>query len=121
MKILMEDWGADVLAVASCDEALAWLSRRDVVPDLVIADYKLRNRMTGVEAIERIRTDIKPSIPCLILTGDANLQRLKQSGFTVLCKPVYPGMLGNLLRHVFRENLAKLPPPMDAVQRGGAV
>ena len=54
---LLRSWGCCVVAARSCDEALVRLAetagRR---PDVIVCDYQLSRGMTGVDAIERLRS-----------------------------------------------------------------
>jgi signal transduction histidine kinase/CheY-like chemotaxis protein len=104
---LLEEWGHQVAAVSSQDEAVAIPGP---VPDAIIADYRLREEHTGSEAIRRVQERWGTSIPALIVTGDTAPERLRQaqqSGFALLHKPVSPGKLRAFLRGVQRERNAR--------------
>ena len=65
-------------------------------PDVVIADYRLRDSMDGAEAILRLRQTWRAPLPGLLLTGDTEPSRLalaQASGLTLLHKPVAPRLL----------------------------
>jgi CheY-like chemotaxis protein len=55
---LLRSWGCRVVAAKSCDEALVSLAETeaDRQPDLIVCDYQLSRGLTGVNAIERLRT-----------------------------------------------------------------
>jgi len=98
VTILLEDWGYQVVAAASADEAMAALTR---APDVIVADYRLREERTGAEAIRQIQRAWGSAIPALIVTGDTGPDRLRQareSGYAVLHKPVQPAKLRTFLR-----------------------
>jgi len=98
MSVLLGDWGYETMAVASIDEALASLDRR---PDAIIADYRLRAELTGIEAIRTLHRHYAWDIPALIVTGDTASERIVQardSGFAFLHKPVPPAKLRAFLR-----------------------
>jgi len=60
-------------------------------PDIIIADYRLENEITGVQAIARLCDYYKTDIPALLLTGDTATHRLTEiskSGYALLHKPV---------------------------------
>jgi two-component system, sensor histidine kinase len=100
MSVLLEDWGYEVIAVSSLDEALAAL---DVAPDAIIADYRLREERTGADAIRALHRRFALDVPALIVTGDTAPERIikaKQSGFALLHKPVPPAKLRAFLRAV---------------------
>jgi CheY-like chemotaxis protein len=109
--LLLESWGYNVLSANCCDEAMRQLSLAGRKPDLILADYRLQGGTTGAQAINRIRSRLKVSLPAIILTGDTAPERLRQakaSGHGVLHKPVQP----QILRRMIDEALAR--PPSSA-------
>lgn len=59
--------------------------------DLVVADYRLADGVTGFEAIQAIRARLGRAVPAVIVTGDTSPERLKQvtaSGARILHKPI---------------------------------
>ncbi len=59
--------------------------------DLIVADYRLANGVTGFQAIEAIRARIGRLVPAVIVTGDTSPERLKEvtaSGARILHKPI---------------------------------
>lgn len=59
--------------------------------DLIIADYRLGDRATGVNAIEALCAHIGHSVPAIIVTGDTSPSRIKEataSGHRILHKPI---------------------------------
>ncbi len=88
---LLEQQGCTVLAAASVEESLARLVESELVPDLIVADYRLQHGRTGVEAIERVREEVNEDVPALVVTGDTSPDRLREaaaSGLPLLHKPV---------------------------------
>ncbi|KAA0688289.1 ATP-binding response regulator [Azospirillum brasilense] len=91
LRLVLEQWGWDVLAAASGEEALRQLDGAERLPDVIIADYRLRYGRTGVDAIRDIHAFAGDLIPAILLTGDTSPDRIREarrSGFTVLHKPV---------------------------------
>lgn len=91
MRMVLESWGCEVVAAETIDEALAGLQALDRSPNLVIADFRLRDGRTGAEAIESIRESAHAALPGIIVTGDTAPERLREaaaSGCTLLHKPV---------------------------------
>lgn len=108
MRALLQGWSCEALLADCADDALAVLNGD--APDVIIADYRLRNGKTGVDAIERVRARFGASIPALIVTGDtapARLREAQASGHALLHKPVLPGKLRAYLRRVHRKNVAE--------------
>jgi two-component system, sensor histidine kinase len=96
MKVLFTQWGCDILAAESVDEALERLADFDRYPDVVIADYRLRHGATGVEAIERVRYELGIDLPAVLVTGTAapeSLVDIQGSGLKILYKPVSAAQL----------------------------
>lgn len=100
---LLELWGYDVITAADKEEAITQTRQYARAPDGIIADYRLRENHTGVEAIDAIRTEFNSDIPALIVTGDIETERLRElndGGFQMLHKPVAPAKLRAFLRHI---------------------
>jgi len=80
-----------VLTAESAQDACDQLVSTEIVPNLIIADYRLRDDQTGDRAIELIREELNEEIPAMIVTGDTSPARLREataSGFRLLHKPV---------------------------------
>ena len=63
----------------------------DAPVDLIIADYRLGDGATGLDAIDSLCAHIGRSIPALIVTGDTSPSRIKEataSGHRILHKPI---------------------------------
>ncbi|QCG92954.1 response regulator (plasmid) [Azospirillum sp. TSA2s] len=98
LKVTFESWGYEVLAAGSADQALRHLRDRGRCPDVVVADYRLREGQTGIEAILRIREVYGAGIPSIILTGEAECEGELQSevakhNLGLIHKPVTPRQL----------------------------
>lgn len=104
MRAVLEDWDCTALLAGSEDEALDTLQGH-APPDVIIADYRLRDGRTGVQAIERLRRETGVAIPALIVTGDTAPERMREaqaSGHALMHKPLQPGKLRTYLRRVRR-------------------
>jgi len=96
MKDLLEDFDHTCVTALSQNEAIEKIVELDFIPDLIIADYRLRDHKTGVEAIEAVREEVNVDIPAIIVTGDTEPKRIveiEKNGFDVLFKPVTPSLL----------------------------
>lgn len=99
-QTLLSDWGCKVIASASAAETRVQLDAMDRLPDLIIADYRLAGGMTGIDAINAIRSEFGAAIPAVLITGDAatdHLKEARQQGYPVLHKPVAPAKLRALI------------------------
>lgn len=88
---MLENKGCTVLAADTIENALEILAQQDQLPDIIIADFRLRDNETGLQAIRRIRDEYNEEIPALLVTGDTAPSRLKSAAaesVDVLHKPV---------------------------------
>jgi len=103
LKATFESWGYKVLAAGSTDWALAALQERGQRPDIVIADYRLREGRNGTEAILRVREAYGADVPGIILTGETGGEAQQDAvahGLRVIHKPVTARQLGEALDHL---------------------
>lgn len=99
-QMLFESWGYEVVAAGSADEALTMLRERAKAPDVIVADYRLKNGRTGVDAIRSIQSAFSTAIPGILVTGDTGADRLREaaaSGLPILHKPVNGNQLHDLI------------------------
>lgn len=102
MKALLGNWGHKVVAAGSLAEALQAIKQ---APNAIIADYRLREGRTGIEAIQKIHQVWGSNISALIVTGDTAPELLREtqaSGFAFMHKPVSPAKLRAFLRSANR-------------------
>jgi len=72
-------------------------------PDVILTDYRLRENLTGVDAVKFLLEKGLPKVPTIIMTGDTASERLRQvkaSGYQVLHKPVSAPKLKKLLNEL---------------------
>ena len=89
MQDLLSSWQMICQTVESLDEALASVDAQR--PDVIICDYRLRERQTGADVIKRLRERVGHEIPALLITGDTAPERLREamaSQIPLLHKPV---------------------------------
>jgi len=117
---LLENWGYAVLAVESEAQALAALRLKGVQPDVILADYRLREGSTGVQVIQSLQAHCGCAVPAAIITGDItpeHLAAVRAAGFPVLSKPLAAAKLRALLGNLLR---APNPEPAAAALAPGA-
>ena len=89
---LLRSWGCCVVAAQSCEEALVRLAETEAGrrPDVIVSDYQLSRGLTGIDAIERLRSAFPNRIPALLISGDASSPRCEvgSQGYHLLYKPV---------------------------------
>ncbi len=89
MSQLLGLWGCVCSSVAGIGDALLVADSGAI--DVVISDYRLREKRTGTHAISAVRERLGKTIPALLVTGDTAPERLRQassSGIHLLHKPV---------------------------------
>ena len=94
MRYQLERWGGEVIKAASIGEALSRISKK--VPDLILADFRLRKGELGHKAIRALRKKSKQEIPGILITGDTapkRLQKAEKSGLRLLHKPISADVL----------------------------
>ncbi|MCG5241715.1 MHYT domain-containing protein [Azospirillum doebereinerae] len=100
MRAMLEEWGYDVVAAVSADEAIDTLLNIGQRPAMIVADYRLREGRTGVQAIRDIYGVCGVRVPAVVLTGDtdpARIAEVQRSGHRLLHKPVSPTILRDIL------------------------
>ncbi|MDH3712675.1 MAG: ATP-binding protein [Gammaproteobacteria bacterium] len=101
MQSLLRSWGVVVLGAASISAAADLLESSTHRPQLLLVDYRLQDRGTGIQAIHGLQHLLEENVPAVLLTGDTAPDRLRQaqaSGIPLLYKPVRPAELRSLLR-----------------------
>ncbi|MBP2311318.1 PAS domain-containing hybrid sensor histidine kinase/response regulator [Azospirillum soli] len=96
LRAVLQGWGYEVLAAESAEEAVRLLASRERPPNMILADYRLREGRTGTEAIRELCDLYHHAIPSIIITGDTAPERIREaeaSGISVLHKPVTPPVL----------------------------
>jgi signal transduction histidine kinase len=100
MRLLLDELGCTVGLAASVEQAAQYARQQNF--DVIISDFRLRNKETGIEAIEQVRT-LQPNIYPLLISGDTDPERLAQAhrtGIAFLHKPVAVDALIKHLRNV---------------------
>ncbi|WP_439537964.1 ATP-binding response regulator [Methyloversatilis sp.] len=106
MSALLGSWGADALIAGTAAEAMAQVTARDAPPDLIIADYQLRDGEIGPEVVTAVRRHFGLEIPAILVTGSATPERLEEArdlGHHLLLKPVMPAKLRTLIQFKLKE------------------
>jgi CheY-like chemotaxis protein len=100
MEVLLKSWGATVVACSAMPELLERIAALEGAPDLIIADYRLREGGIGTDAIEALRARFAAAIPAIIVSGSttpAHLDEARAMDAHLLLKPVMPAKLRSLI------------------------
>ena len=102
LKVLLTGWGCEVITAETVDEAKQQLDSNDAAPDAILSDYRLRENITGIEAIKAIEARFERKLPALLITGDMNIEQSSKEAeeYRLLHKPVQPARLRAFLKHV---------------------
>ena len=95
-EAMIEDWGCRVITAASISDAVETVRDAGIIPDVIIADLRLRGAETGLDAVAALNKILARPVPAIIVTGDTDPNRIKQasaSGLAILNKPVEPAEL----------------------------
>jgi two-component system, sensor histidine kinase len=96
MKELLSGWGADVIGSLTGDEVIEAVHSKGRMPDLIIADYRLAGGAIGTDVIDRLRRELDPEIPAILVTGSTGAERVSEADakrYDLLLKPVNPETL----------------------------
>src|SRR5512132_8736 len=97
MRTLFETWGARVVGGETPDALLAGLGAVERYPDLIVADLRLADERSGIDAVRRLRDELGCAIPAIIVSGDTGTRadrEARSAGLALLPKPV----IGSALR-----------------------
>jgi signal transduction histidine kinase/ActR/RegA family two-component response regulator len=107
MQSLLNSWGCRCVAGADAGEVLQRVDGH--TPDFIIADLRLREGRSGIEAIRKCREQLGESIPAVLVSGDTATEQLIEvsaSGLTMLHKPLKAVRLRALLNYTFAQKTA---------------
>ena len=96
MRVLLSGWGMEVVGSATGDDVVQAVHAKERMPDLIIADYRLAGGAVGTDVIQRLRRELDPEIPALLVTGSTGPERVSEAEaerYGLLLKPVNPEAL----------------------------
>jgi len=108
MRELLAEWRCAVVDGASAAEVQHALAGP---PDLLVADYRLRQGLTGIQAIADLRAAFGAGTPAVLISGDTTPEifaAARSAGLVLLQKPVQPARLrATLSRLIARGRAAR--------------
>ena len=100
MRALFASWKATAVGGADANSALAALATADGTVrgevDLIVADLRLAEGKSGIDAIARLRCALGSATPALVVSGDtsgAAQAEVRAAGVVLLVKPVVAAAL----------------------------
>ena len=109
MRVLLSGWGMEVLGSLTGDDVVRAVHAKGRMPDLIVADYRLGGGATGTELIERLRRELDPEIPAILISGSSTPDLVEEAAAhqcDLLLKPVQP----EKLRELIDARLQKMAP-----------
>jgi signal transduction histidine kinase len=103
MEGILRTWGCDVVTSVSSAAALVEVAAGMRRPDLIISDFRLAGRQTGIDTIGSLRAALGADIPAFLISGDTapeGLRAASASGHLLLQKPVHPMALRALVNRL---------------------
>jgi signal transduction histidine kinase/CheY-like chemotaxis protein len=100
MRVLLAGWGAEVISSLTGDDVIEAVHAAGRMPDIIIADYRLGSGATGTEVVERLRRELDPEIPAIMVSGSTApdlVSAARASRCELLLKPVQPEKLRELI------------------------
>ncbi|TCD14368.1 hybrid sensor histidine kinase/response regulator [Oricola cellulosilytica] len=103
MTVLLEGWGASVVAAPNEKALLERISETGRTPDVIVADYHLDGGENGLAVIAAMRTRLDPGMFAILATADRSAEirsAAAKSDIHILNKPLKPAALRALLASV---------------------
>jgi len=98
LVVLLQAWGARVMAFEGVEPLSAWLHTPSAeTPDVMLVDYRLQQGHTGIEAMIAVRSRFaQRRVPAILITGSSLVGHEDEAvhhDYHLLIKPVLPGKL----------------------------
>lgn len=100
LQAVLQDLGDEVILAGSAAEALDRLAAGASAPDVIVADYRLRDGQVGTDAIRQVRAAVGQPVPGVLLTGDTGADLAEEAGRDGLLlagKPIGARELGRVI------------------------
>jgi signal transduction histidine kinase/CheY-like chemotaxis protein len=107
MSTLLEGWGCEILTASSIAETIEIATSYKGQINAIVADYRLRENTTGVEAMTAFSEQVDYQFAKVIITGDTapdRMQEIVAHGIPVLHKPIKSAHLKTALGSMLRQN-----------------
>lgn len=106
MVEMFDQWGVALAAGENGEQVKQELLELGRKPDVILSDFRLKDGLTGTEAIANLQEAFGP-LPAALITGDTapdTIQALRLSGLPILYKPLKPAKLRAFLAHLLSGN-----------------
>jgi CheY-like chemotaxis protein/anti-sigma regulatory factor (Ser/Thr protein kinase) len=81
----------DVICASDTAGLVDSLSKAHVIPDVIVADYRLKQGHTGIEAVKAVRAFVHRAVPAIIVSGDTTpelLEATRANRLRLMNKPI---------------------------------
>jgi len=106
---MLSDWGCNVRSFESANDACEAIKQLPTwKPNLIISDYRLRNNLNGIAAINSVRTALNTPIEAILISGDTSpeiITEIEKSGLILLNKPIKPAKLRVIISRKMKATL----------------
>jgi CheY-like chemotaxis protein len=112
MLALLGGWGAEVIGSTHGDDVIDAVHAAGKMPDLIIVDHRLGTNETGIEVAQRIRRELDPEIPGILVTGSItpDLDKVaRAANLEFLLKPVMAEKLRTLIAAMLGYTAGDIP------------
>lgn len=102
---LLKSWGCETSSAASFSQ-VEQLLRDGATWDFIVSDYQLGGDKNGADVIALVRQHQNKSTPSILISGDTSQavsRAANAGGHHLLYKPVKPGKLRSLIKHLLKE------------------
>ena len=106
MRVLLSGWGVEVIASLTGEDVVEAVHAAGRIPDLIVADYRLGGGAAGTEIIDRLRRELDPEIPAILVSGSTApglVIEAQRHRCELLLKPVQPEKLRELISAALRK------------------
>ncbi len=100
MRAQFHLWNANCIVADSEQDAISKLVAENLTPTVIVSDYRLRDKKTGLDAIATIREEFNLEVPAIIISGDTSKDLLDQMNgldISLAYKPLDPKELERLI------------------------
>ena len=111
MQRVVSNWQATTVIATDAASAIEKLDAENLTPDLILADFRLRENKDGITATNNIRQHFGTHIKAILITGDTSPDRLQlalSADATILHKPVNPNLLRDTAYQVISTQTSSL-------------
>ncbi len=104
-KLALESWGYNVVTANGIEDVEQIAKNKKLASsiDVIAADYRLPNNVTGIDVIQRFEILSGYKLPAFLITGDTAPERLQEAisyGLPLLHKPLKHGEFKMVLRRL---------------------